>query len=78
LGIARAFTESVAGRAEQVAQQTAAAILVLRDITALSATAAAELHVRRRALGIPFSAGSWWRRDGRPVAQWTRTNEAIK
>jgi len=23
-------------------------------------------------------AGSWWRRDGRPVAQWTRTDEAIK
>lgn len=23
-------------------------------------------------------AGSWWRRDGRPVAQWTRTNEAVK
>jgi predicted dithiol-disulfide oxidoreductase (DUF899 family) len=21
--------------------------------------------------------GSWWRRDGRPVAQWTRTNEAV-
>lgn len=24
------------------------------------------------------SAGSWWRRDGRPVAQWTRTNEPVK
>lgn len=23
-------------------------------------------------------AGSWWRRDGRPVAQWTRTDEAVK
>ncbi|GKS68570.1 hypothetical protein W03_05740 [Nitrosomonas sp. PY1] len=23
-------------------------------------------------------AGSWWRRDGRPVAQWTRTNATIK
>jgi predicted dithiol-disulfide oxidoreductase (DUF899 family) len=23
-------------------------------------------------------AGSWWRRDGRPVAQWTRTKEAVK
>lgn len=23
-------------------------------------------------------AGSWWRRDGRPVAQWMRTNEAVK
>lgn len=23
-------------------------------------------------------AGSWWRRDGRPVAQWTRTHAAIK
>ena len=23
-------------------------------------------------------AGSWWRRDGRPIAQWTRTDEAIK
>lgn len=23
-------------------------------------------------------AGSWWRRDGRPVAQWTRTSEAVK
>ncbi len=23
-------------------------------------------------------AGSWWRRDGRPVAQWTRTNVAVK
>lgn len=23
-------------------------------------------------------AGSWWRRDGRPVAQWTRTNAAVK
>jgi predicted dithiol-disulfide oxidoreductase (DUF899 family) len=22
-------------------------------------------------------AGSWWRRDGRPVAQWTRTKEAV-
>ena len=22
-------------------------------------------------------AGSWWRRDGRPVAQWTRTNAAV-
>ncbi len=22
-------------------------------------------------------AGSWWRRDGRPVAQWTRTDEAV-
>lgn len=22
--------------------------------------------------------GSWWRRDGRPVAQWTRTNELIQ
>jgi predicted dithiol-disulfide oxidoreductase (DUF899 family) len=23
-------------------------------------------------------AGSWWRRDGRPVAQWTRTDAAVK
>jgi predicted dithiol-disulfide oxidoreductase (DUF899 family) len=23
-------------------------------------------------------AGSWWRRDGRPVAQWTRTNAAVE
>ena len=23
-------------------------------------------------------AGSWWRRDGRPVAQWTRTDEPAK
>ena len=23
-------------------------------------------------------AGSWWRRDGRPIAQWTRTNAAVK
>lgn len=23
-------------------------------------------------------AGSWWRRDGRPVAQWTRTSEAVE
>ncbi len=23
-------------------------------------------------------AGSWWRRDGRPVAQWTRTDSAVK
>ena len=23
-------------------------------------------------------AGSWWRRDGRPVAQWTRTDEAVE
>jgi predicted dithiol-disulfide oxidoreductase (DUF899 family) len=23
-------------------------------------------------------AGSWWRRDGRPVAQWTRTTKAIE
>ena len=23
-------------------------------------------------------AGSWWRRDGRPVAQWTRTNAPVK
>jgi predicted dithiol-disulfide oxidoreductase (DUF899 family) len=22
--------------------------------------------------------GSWWERDGRPVAQWTRTNAAVK
>jgi predicted dithiol-disulfide oxidoreductase (DUF899 family) len=22
-------------------------------------------------------AGSWWRRDGRPVAQWTRTSEKV-
>lgn len=22
-------------------------------------------------------AGSWWRRDGRPLAQWTRTSEAV-
>jgi predicted dithiol-disulfide oxidoreductase (DUF899 family) len=22
-------------------------------------------------------AGSWWRRDGRPVAQWTRTDEKV-
>jgi predicted dithiol-disulfide oxidoreductase (DUF899 family) len=22
-------------------------------------------------------AGSWWRRDGRPIAQWTRTNEPV-
>lgn len=24
------------------------------------------------------SAGSWWRRDGRPIAQWTRTSAAVK
>jgi predicted dithiol-disulfide oxidoreductase (DUF899 family) len=23
-------------------------------------------------------AGSWWRRDGRPVAQWTRTDKPVK
>jgi hypothetical protein len=23
-------------------------------------------------------AGSWWRRDGRLIAQWTRTNAAVK
>jgi predicted dithiol-disulfide oxidoreductase (DUF899 family) len=23
-------------------------------------------------------AGSWWRRDGRPIAQWTRTNAPVK
>jgi len=23
-------------------------------------------------------SGSWWRRDGRPIAQWTRTNAAVK
>ncbi len=23
-------------------------------------------------------ASSWWRRDGRPVAQWTRTDEAVE
>lgn len=23
-------------------------------------------------------AGSWWRRDGRPIAQWTRTSAAVK
>ena len=23
-------------------------------------------------------AGSWWRRDGRPIAQWTRTNATVK
>lgn len=23
-------------------------------------------------------AGSWWRRDGRPVAQWTRTDAAVQ
>ena len=23
-------------------------------------------------------AGSWWRRDGRPVAQWTRTDKEVK
>lgn len=23
-------------------------------------------------------AGSWWRRDGRPVAQWTRTDEKVE
>lgn len=23
-------------------------------------------------------AGSWWRRDGRPVAQWTRTDTAVE
>ena len=22
-------------------------------------------------------AGSWWRRDGRPIAQWTRTDESV-
>jgi predicted dithiol-disulfide oxidoreductase (DUF899 family) len=22
-------------------------------------------------------AGSWWRRNGRPVAQWTRTDEPV-
>lgn len=28
--------------------------------------------------GIPqVRAGSWWRRNGRPIAQWTRTNEAV-
>ena len=24
------------------------------------------------------TAGSWWRRNGRPVAQWTRTNVPAK
>jgi predicted dithiol-disulfide oxidoreductase (DUF899 family) len=24
------------------------------------------------------TAGSWWRRDGRPVAQWTRTHESVQ
>lgn len=29
--------------------------------------------------GIPqVEAGSWWRRDGRPIAQWTRTNEPVE
>jgi predicted dithiol-disulfide oxidoreductase (DUF899 family) len=29
--------------------------------------------------GTPqVEAGSWWRRDGRPVAQWTRTNEPVE
>jgi len=23
-------------------------------------------------------AGSWWRRDGRPIAQWTRTDAPVK
>mgnify|MGYP000008803934 FL=1 len=23
-------------------------------------------------------AGSWWRRDGRPIAQWTRTDEPVE
>ena len=23
-------------------------------------------------------AGSWWRRDGRPIAQWTRTDATVK
>ena len=23
-------------------------------------------------------AGSWWRRDGRPVAQWTRTDKPVE
>jgi predicted dithiol-disulfide oxidoreductase (DUF899 family) len=22
-------------------------------------------------------SGSWWRRDGRPIAQWTRTNDPV-
>jgi predicted dithiol-disulfide oxidoreductase (DUF899 family) len=22
--------------------------------------------------------GSWWRRDGRPIAQWTRTDAAVQ
>lgn len=26
----------------------------------------------------PDEAGAWWRRDGRPVAQWTRTSEPVK
>jgi len=26
----------------------------------------------------PDKAGAWWRRDGRPVAQWTRTNAPVK
>ncbi len=29
--------------------------------------------------GLPQDqAGSWWRRDGRPIAQWTRTDAAVK
>jgi len=28
--------------------------------------------------GTPqVKAGSWWRRDGRPIAQWTRTDEPV-
>jgi len=28
--------------------------------------------------GTPqVEAGSWWRRDGRPIAQWTRTHEPV-
>jgi len=29
--------------------------------------------------GTPqVKAGSWWRRDGRPIAQWTRTSEVVE
>jgi predicted dithiol-disulfide oxidoreductase (DUF899 family) len=29
--------------------------------------------------GYPqVQAGSWWRRDGRPVAQWTRTDDVVE
>lgn len=28
--------------------------------------------------GWPQTQGGWWRRDGRPVAQWLRTNEPVQ